>query len=118
MLAGTHPRRRTIGAIVEAPGYHARLLDYLRRYRREVTRLRSVRIPYAAMQLLSRWAESYHRRSRGQLPAVFTRYKTATLWKGTGFDNSKLKALGWTPRVGTEEGLARSFAAFRAAAKG
>ncbi|MEO8703593.1 MAG: hypothetical protein ABI867_26325, partial [Kofleriaceae bacterium] len=28
MLAGTHPRASTIGAIVEDPGYHARLLDY------------------------------------------------------------------------------------------
>jgi hypothetical protein len=35
MLAGTHPRQRTIGAIVEDPGYHARLLDYVRRYRRD-----------------------------------------------------------------------------------
>jgi hypothetical protein len=35
MLAGTHPRARTIGAIVEEPGYHARLLDYVRRYRRD-----------------------------------------------------------------------------------
>ncbi len=33
MLAGTHPRARTIAAIVEDPGYHARLLDYVRRYR-------------------------------------------------------------------------------------
>jgi len=33
MVAGTHPRRGTIGAIVEDPGYHARLLDYVRRYR-------------------------------------------------------------------------------------
>ena len=33
MVAGTHPRRRSIAAIVEEPGYHARLLDYVRRYR-------------------------------------------------------------------------------------
>lgn len=33
MVAGTHPRHRTIGAIVEDPGYHARLLAYVRRYR-------------------------------------------------------------------------------------
>lgn len=33
MVAGTHPRRRSIGAIVEDPTYHARLLDYVRRYR-------------------------------------------------------------------------------------
>jgi hypothetical protein len=35
MVAGAHPRQRTIGAIVEDPGYHARLLDYVRRYRRD-----------------------------------------------------------------------------------
>jgi hypothetical protein len=35
MVAGTHPRHRTIGAIVEDPTYHARLLDYVRRYRRD-----------------------------------------------------------------------------------
>jgi hypothetical protein len=33
MVAGTHPRRGTIGAIVEDPAYHARLLDYVRRFR-------------------------------------------------------------------------------------
>jgi hypothetical protein len=35
MMAGTHPRARTIAAIVEEPGYHARLLDYVRRYRKD-----------------------------------------------------------------------------------
>ncbi|HXV13461.1 MAG TPA: NAD(P)-dependent oxidoreductase [Candidatus Krumholzibacteria bacterium] len=91
---------------------------YLRRYRREVTRVRSVRIPYAGMLCVSRGVEWYHRHSRGQLPAVFTRYKTATLWKGTRFDNTKLKCIGWTPRVGTREGLTKSFAYLRAASKG
>jgi hypothetical protein len=33
MVDGTHPRHGSIGAIVEEPGYHARLLDYVRRYR-------------------------------------------------------------------------------------
>ena len=33
MVAGTHPRHRTIAAIVEEPDYHARLLDYVRRFR-------------------------------------------------------------------------------------
>lgn len=32
VLDGTHPRARTIGAIVEDPGYHARLLGYIQRY--------------------------------------------------------------------------------------
>jgi hypothetical protein len=35
MLDGTHPRAQTIGAIVEDPEYHARLLDYIRRYRQD-----------------------------------------------------------------------------------
>ena len=33
MVDGTHPRAASIGAIVEEPDYHARLLDYVRRYR-------------------------------------------------------------------------------------
>jgi len=33
MLAGTHPRARSIGAIIEEPDYHARLLDFVRHWR-------------------------------------------------------------------------------------
>jgi hypothetical protein len=35
MVDGSHPRHRTISAIVEEPDYHARLLEYVRRYRRD-----------------------------------------------------------------------------------
>jgi hypothetical protein len=35
MLEGRHPRQRSIGAIVEDPGYHRRLQEYVRRYRRD-----------------------------------------------------------------------------------
>lgn len=35
MLAGTHPRQASIGAIVEEPDYHARLLDYCRAFQRD-----------------------------------------------------------------------------------
>ena len=35
MIAGTHPRARSIGAIIEDPDYHARLLEYVRAYKRE-----------------------------------------------------------------------------------
>lgn len=35
MLAKSHPRSASIGAIVEEPGYHARLLEYLRQYRQD-----------------------------------------------------------------------------------
>jgi len=83
---------------------------YLRRYRREVRRTPFVRVPYAVMQGVSRATVWYHRHSRGQLPAVFTPYKTASLWKGMTFDNSKLKGIGWRAPVAPEEGLRRTFA--------
>jgi hypothetical protein len=35
MLAGTHPRAGSIGAIVEEPDYHARLLAFVRAWRRD-----------------------------------------------------------------------------------
>jgi nucleoside-diphosphate-sugar epimerase len=47
--------------------------------------------------------------SKGQLPAVFTRYKSATTWGGNRFDNTKLRGLGWRPIVSTPDGLDRAF---------
>lgn len=35
MIAGTHLRSASIGAIVEHPGYHQQLLDYVRAYQRD-----------------------------------------------------------------------------------
>ena len=43
MVDGTHPRHRTIAAIVEDAGYHARLLDYVKRYRADRTATPPVR---------------------------------------------------------------------------
>lgn len=83
--------------------------EFLGRYKREVQSLRSVRIPYSMLRVLSLLSEKYHAYSRGQMPAVLTRYRTATTWKRTGFDNRKLKQLGWRPLVSTEEGLSRTF---------
>jgi len=34
VMDGTHPRARSIGAIVEDPEYHGRLLEYVRRFRK------------------------------------------------------------------------------------
>jgi nucleoside-diphosphate-sugar epimerase len=87
---------------------------YLRSYRRNVQRIRTVPMPYFAMTALARGIEWYHNYSAGQLPAFLTPYKVAALWKGNRFNNSKLKALGWTQLVSTEEGLARTFHALRA----
>lgn len=37
MIAGTHPRAASIGAIVEEADYHTRLLDFVRRFRADPT---------------------------------------------------------------------------------
>ena len=87
--------------------------EYLRLYRAQVKPLRTVPLPYPVTLAMSRLVERYHAFSRGQLPAVFTPYKTATQWGGNEFDNSKIKALGWKQAVPTEEGIRRTFASLR-----
>jgi nucleoside-diphosphate-sugar epimerase len=87
---------------------------YLARYKREVRPVRSLRIPYVALTGISKLVEGYHATSKGQLPAIFTPYKTATSWKGTRFDNGKIKALGWRQLVPTDEGIRRAFAHLKA----
>jgi nucleoside-diphosphate-sugar epimerase len=88
--------------------------EYLRDYEKAVSPVRAVRVPYPAMMALSKAVESYHVYSRGQLPAVFTPYKTATTWKGNRFDNTKVKGLGWKQLVPTKEGMRRTFEYLRA----
>jgi 2-alkyl-3-oxoalkanoate reductase len=110
IVAGRHP---------DAVGRAFNLVDddlptckaYLDRYRREVAPLRAVRLPYFAIFSLSVAVERYHRWSRGQLPAIFTPYKTRTLWGGNRFANERIKSIGWRQGVPTDEGIRRTFAA-------
>jgi len=83
--------------------------DYLREYKKQVTPVRSVPVPYPVLKMLSVGVERYHRWSKGQLPAIFTPYKSATTWDGNQFDNSKIKTVGWKQLVPTEEGMRRTF---------
>jgi nucleoside-diphosphate-sugar epimerase len=87
--------------------------QYLARYRREVQPLRVISLPLVATQLVSRAVEWCHARSGGRVPAVFTPYKTGCAWRSFQFDNRKLKSIGWTPAVSTEEGLRRTFTSLR-----
>ena len=89
--------------------------DYLARYVRDVQPLHVLHVPYPALRALSSAVLAYSTWSKGQLPAIFTPYKTRTMWKGTRFTNAKLKGLGWRPLVPTTEGLGRAFAVHKAA---
>jgi nucleoside-diphosphate-sugar epimerase len=92
--------------------------DYLRRYQKEVERLRVLPMPFPVAMALSAGVAWYHGFSKGQLPAILTPYKTRTSWKGNRFTNERLKGLGFSPIVSTEEGLKRTFAYLRERAAG
>jgi nucleoside-diphosphate-sugar epimerase len=88
--------------------------EYLRAYKKNVGNIRSVRVPYCVMKVLSKMVTKYNTYSQGQLPAVLTPYKVRNLWGGNRFSNAKLHSIGWNQLVPTAEGLRRSFAAYRA----
>jgi nucleoside-diphosphate-sugar epimerase len=87
--------------------------EYLSLYRQRVAPLRTVRLPYLATLAMSALVERYHHWSRGQLPAVFTPYKTRTTWGGNRFSNAKLKSIGWSPIVATDRALEQTLASLR-----
>ena len=83
--------------------------EYLAAYQKNVKRLKAVRVPYPALLAISDLVTRYHAYSKGQLPAIFSPYKSKTTWGGNRFDNSKLKSIGWQPIVSTADGMARAF---------
>jgi nucleoside-diphosphate-sugar epimerase len=85
--------------------------EYVRRYKQDVRPIRSIRCPFAATMLLSKWAERCHVNSAGQ---ILTPYRIANLWRGHRFDNRKLRRAGWTQVVSTRDGLSRAFDDLRA----
>jgi nucleoside-diphosphate-sugar epimerase len=112
VIAGTAP-----GAAGQTFNVHDNDLPtaaaYLRQYRKSVKPIRSLRMPYFVAMILARMLESYHRRSRGQLPAILTRYKVASLWGGNRFSNEKLRSAGWRQLVSTPDAMSRTFEYFR-----
>jgi nucleoside-diphosphate-sugar epimerase len=88
--------------------------QYLAAYKKQVKKVRSVPVPYFVLMLGSKMVERYSARSKEQLPAIFTPYKTRAMWGGNQFSNAKLKSIGWRPLISTREGMERAFTAFRA----
>ncbi len=83
---------------------------FLRCYKREVRRFRSVPIPYPIFYLFCSLWERYSRQSEGQLPPMFNRRFCAFHWKGHRYSNERLKLdLGWKPGVPMAEALQRYF---------
>jgi nucleoside-diphosphate-sugar epimerase/peptidoglycan/xylan/chitin deacetylase (PgdA/CDA1 family) len=112
VIAGTH--QRAAGQVYNVHDDDLPTCrEYLNAYRKYVANIRSISLPYFGVRLLSTMAAKYHRYSKGQLPAILTPYKAASLWGGNRFDNSKLRSIGWRQLVPTAEGLRRSFGAFR-----
>lgn len=84
--------------------------EYLRYYKKKVRPIFSLSIPYPVFWGISLVYKKYVEYSRGQLPEVFTPYKTASMWKGNRFDNSKAKRmLNWRPSVSIRDGLRMYF---------
>lgn len=88
---------------------------FLRLYKRNVKRFKSIYVPHAvAYYLCSLW-EWYSKWSKGQLPPAYNRRAWHATWKRTRYSNAKLKSrVGWQPSVPISEGLQRYFESCRA----
>lgn len=87
--------------------------QFLREYKKRLTRFRSIRIPYPVAYGLSLLWEKYSNYSKGQVPPAFNRRRCAADWKRNRYSNQKLrKRLGWKPRVNLEKAMASFLAQF------
>jgi len=91
--------------------------QFLRLYKKEVGRFRSVYVPHILSYALCYAWECYSTWSDGQLPPVFNRRRWRTNWKKTNYTNLKLKRIGWRPPVRTADGLRSYFEACRTRGK-
>ncbi|MGA2279036.1 MAG: NAD(P)-dependent oxidoreductase [Verrucomicrobiota bacterium] len=84
--------------------------EFLRLYKKNVRRFRSVYVPHGLSYLLCWLWEKYSHWSEGQLPPTFNRAAWHNYWKTTYYRNDKIKrCLGWTPKVSSVEALERYF---------
>ncbi|MDT8071008.1 MAG: NAD(P)-dependent oxidoreductase [Terriglobia bacterium] len=79
--------------------------QFLRLYKRNVKRFKSVYVPHFLSYALCYGWERYSAWSMGQLPPLFNRHRWYANWSKTHYSNAKLKGIGWKPKVSTSEGL-------------
>jgi nucleoside-diphosphate-sugar epimerase len=83
--------------------------EFLGEYRRQVQSLRTLTVPRWALLLGSRVLVWYHRKSKGQLPAVFTPYVVRSMYTPLRYSNLALHGLGWTQTIPTRTGMSNTF---------
>jgi nucleoside-diphosphate-sugar epimerase len=109
VLAGTTPGiEREIFCVVDddLPTSHY----LLRRYCREVKRLRTLSIPRSLLVPISKLNSWYSERTKGHLPVLFSVEEIATLWKQNLFSNGKAKkVLNWSPKISMRDSLDLTF---------
>jgi len=87
---------------------------FLRQYKRNVRRFKSIYVPHLASYLLCALWEKYSTWSEGQLPLAFNRRIWHAYWKRTRYSNDKIKKrLGWSPGVPATEAFNRYFESCR-----
>ena len=72
--------------------------EFLRLYKRNVRKFRSIYVPKPLSYLGCYLWERYSERSEGQLPPLYNRRVWHAYWKKTRYTNKKLKELGWQQR--------------------
>jgi nucleoside-diphosphate-sugar epimerase len=87
--------------------------QFLKLYANHTKPRRTIPVPYPVLMLLSRAVQWYSHHSKGQLPPVFTPYKTRTTWGGNRFSNAKLHSIGWKQITSAKDGLQDYFESFR-----
>ena len=65
--------------------------QFLRQYKKNVRRFKSVYVPHGASHALCYLWEKYSHWSKGQLPLAFNRSRWYSEWKKTRYSNEKLK---------------------------
>lgn len=88
--------------------------QYLDGYLKNVQKMRVVTLPFGAFLWVSGKLVAYNRKSKGQMPAVFTPYVVKSMYTPIRYSNDGLKKIGWTQRVPTPEGLSRTYAWLKA----